>query len=275
MKRILLTGAAGKLGRVLTRRLLDFGYWLRLTDIQPGPSGLDGTEFVRVDLADGEAVMAMCEGVDAVVHLGAISKEDRFERILEANIRGTYHVFEGAHRHGNSRVVFASSAHVVGFHARGERLTEDCPYRPDTFYGLSNAYGELLARYYWDKHGLESACLRVGSAVSRPRNERHLSTWLSYGDLAKMVRRCLEVKKLGAGVFWGVSGNQQGWWSDRAAEVLGFQPSDDAETYRDEVQRESHRNDPIARQYQGGSMCSDGFTRESSPQVPGSPRRIR
>jgi uronate dehydrogenase len=178
----------------------------------------------------GEARRAVA-GCDAVVHLAAIPVEDEFERILESNLRGTYNLLEAARLEGCSRVVLASSNHVTGFHAVDEHIGTDAPRRPDSFYGLSKSYGEDLGRLYFDRHGIEVACLRIGSMLERPTEERHLSTWLSHRDCVQLVRRCLEVETLDYLVVYGVSANRRSWWRRDGWERIGYRPEDDAEAF--------------------------------------------
>lgn len=260
MTRLLITGAAGNLGRVLTRGLADKGYGLLLSDVAPVAAIPDGARFAAADLADKDGVLALCEGIDAIVHFGAIASEAPFEAVLEANIRGTYHIFEGA-RQNHARVIFASSNHSIGFHERDEKLGEDCHFRADGFYGLSKAYGELLGRYYWDKHGVESASLRIGSCFAEPADVRQLKTWLSFADLVALVDRCLAVPALGCAVFWGVSDNAGKWWSDSAGTRIGFAPRDSADAFAGKVAESAADRDPVAARYQGGAFCAEGYSR--------------
>ena len=119
--RLLLTGAAGGLGKVLRERLRPYADVLRLSDIAPlAPAAGAHEEVVPCDLADKAAVDALVAGCDAIVHLGGVSVERPFEEILEANIKGVFHLYEAARRHGVKRVVFASSNHVIGFYKQGE-----------------------------------------------------------------------------------------------------------------------------------------------------------
>jgi len=259
MSTIFLTGAAGNLGRVLSAGLAD-EHKLRLMDIVTARQIPDGAVFRLADLADKDTVLALCEGVDAIVHFGAISTEASFEEILEANLRGTYHIFEGARRNG-ARVVFASSNHAIGFHQRDEALTEDCQLRPDSYYGLSKAYGELLGRTYWDKYGVENACLRIGSCFAEPADRRQLHTWLSFADLTALVRCCLAVDTLGHAVYWGVSENTGRWWSDLAREQIGFSSEESADAYGSIVEGSEDDMNPVAGRYQGGAFCADGYSR--------------
>jgi uronate dehydrogenase len=265
MTKVLLTGAAGNLGRVLSAGLAD-DYTLRLTDIVTAHEIPDGAIFRPADLADKDTVLALCEGVDAIVHFGAISKEASFEDILEANLRGTYHIFEGARRN-NARVIFASSNHAIGYHERGDAVSEDCHLRPDSYYGLSKAYGELLGRTYWAKHGVENACLRIGSCFAEPADRRQLHTWMSFADLTALVRCCLTADTLGHAVYWGVSDNTGRWWSDMAGEQIGFRPKDSADAYASTVEGSAADIDPVAARYQGGAFCSEGYSRsEPAPR---------
>lgn len=257
--RLLLTGAAGGLGRVLRDSLKPYARTLRLSDIAGMEAAGAHEEVVPCDLADKAAVDALLQGCDAVVHLGGISVERPFEEILDANIRGVFHLYEAARRHGVRRVVFASSNHVVGFHRQGDRLDADAPRRPDGYYGLSKSYGEDLSRFYFDRYGIETACIRIGSSFPEPRDRRMLSTWLSYRDLAELIRCCLFTPALGHTVVYGLSANRDGWWDNRQAAHLGFVARDSAEAFRDKVEAQPPLDpaDPAGR-YQGGGFVKAG-----------------
>lgn len=259
IQRLLLTGAAGGLGQVLREGLRPFAHTLRLSDIAGmAPAGA-GEEVVSCDLADKAAVDALVQGCDAVVHLGGLSTEYAFEQILEANIKGVFHLYEGARRHGVRRVVFASSNHVVGFHRQGEVLDANCARRPDSYYGLSKSFGEDLSRFYFDRYGIETACLRIGSSFPEPKDRRMLVTWLSFRDLIELVRRCLFAPALGHTVVYGASDNRDKWWDNAQAAHLGFRPRDSSEPFRAKVEAQPELDpaDP-ARLYQGGAFVKAG-----------------
>src|SRR5689334_1929694 len=137
INRLLLTSAARALGKVLRHGLKPYAGVLPLSDIADMAPAGEREEVVRCDLADQASVDALVKGCDAIVHLGGVSVERTFEEILEANIKGVFHIYEGARRHGAKRVVFASSNHVIGFHEQGKVIDADCLKRPDGYYGLS------------------------------------------------------------------------------------------------------------------------------------------
>lgn len=270
-KPVLLTGASGNLGRALTRALSDLGWTLRLTDIAPFPDPVpERARFVKCDLNDGLALVRMAEGCGAILHFGGVSVERPFEEVMGPNLRGLYHVYEAARREG-ARVVFASSNHSIGFHERPtgnqERLDYDCAFRPDGYYGLSKAYGELMGRMYWDKHGVENVNLRIGSCFPMPADNRMLSTWLSYADLARLVERCVVADRAGHAVIWACSDNPASFWGKDHRDRIGWAPQDTAEVHREAVQ--GIRADPVTERYQGGGYTVIEYSRAApSPRDP-------
>jgi uronate dehydrogenase len=233
---ILITGAAGGVGTLMRPRLARRGRTLRLLDIAPLEAEA-GEEVVRASVTDLDALTEACEGVDALIHLGGISTEAAWDRILEVNIDGTYKVFEAARRAAVPRVVFASSNHVVGFHSPDEYpLAEEAQSLPDTYYGVSKATGEALGALYHHRYGLDVICIRILSCFAKPPNVRALSTWLSPDDCARLLEACLAVDRPGYRVVYGVSENTRGGWVSLAgARALGYVSKDDAEVYAQEV----------------------------------------
>jgi uronate dehydrogenase len=259
-KRLLLTGAGGGLGRVLRERIKPWADVVRLNDcVDLGPAR-EGEEIMCCDLADKAAVMEMMEGVDAVLHFGGISVEDRFERIVQANILGLHNLYEAVYKHGVKRVIYASSSHVVGYYPTTELVDADKPLRPDGYYGLSKCFGEALSRYYFDRLGVETVCLRIGSSFAEPKNARMLSTFLSHDDLVELLRCALFTPRVGHTITFGVSDNDRVWWDNRKAAHLGFRPKDSsrpfAHLFPDSAQRPPR--DDITTIYQGGPFLTDG-----------------
>lgn len=257
-KPVLITGASGNLGRFLTKALGAEGWTLRLTDMTPFPDELPpGASFRRVDLADGLEVVRLIEGCGLVLHFGGASTDEwAFESVVDANLRGLYHVYEGA-RLAGARVVFASSNHAIGFHERTETLDADCALMPDSLYGASKAFGEVLGRLYWMKHGVESVSVRIGSCFPEPIDERMLSTWLSYPDLGRMMVACGTAATTGCSMLWGASNNKRSFWGRDDREAIGWTPQDSADVFENKVLGKVS-NSPAAEKYQGGIYTSRG-----------------
>ncbi|MGD0107914.1 MAG: NAD(P)-dependent oxidoreductase [Rhodopila sp.] len=258
---VLLTGASGALGQVLARALAAQGWALRLTDRVAFPDPVPaGARFVQADLTDGPAILRLAEGCGTILHFGGISVEQPFETVIGPNIRGLYHAYEAARRE-NARMVFASSNHTVGFHKRTETLDEDCDFRPDGYYGLSKVYGELMGRLYWNKHGVSSVFLRIGSCTPEPTDDRMLATWFSHGDLVSLVERSTLAAIEECHVVWGVSDNaRMTWWRDDARAALEWTPRDSVDGFTALLDGRTSGN-PVAERYQGGGYCAMEYSR--------------
>ena len=264
-KPVLLTGASGNLGRMLAKPLAAEGWTLRLTDITPFPDPLPtGAAFTRADLNDGMTILRLAEGCGAIVHLGGVSVERPFEEVLGPNIRGLYHIYEAARRE-HARVIFASSNHSIGFHERTESIGANTQFLPDGFYGLSKAYGELMGRLYWFKHGVESVFIRIGSCFPEPTNARMLASWMSYPDLARLVVRCVSTEKVGCRVVWGASDNSRmTWWRDDGRDGLEWAPQDSADPFAGQLAGKVS-GDPIEERYMGGNFSALDYSRADPP----------
>jgi len=259
-ERLLLTGAAGGLGRVLRPRLKRLCRVLRVSDIAAMDPAGEGEEVVVAPLEDAAAVHALAAGVQAIVHLGGVSVEGPFEPILQANIVGVHNLYEAARQHGVGRIVFASSNHVTGFYRQDEVISPRDPVRPDGHYGLSKAFGENLSRFYFDRYGIETVCLRIGSSFPEPKDRRMLATWLSYDDLERLVTASLTAPVVGHSVIYGLSDNTTRWWDNTAASHIGFRAEDSSEPFRaaaEARQAQLDRSDP-ATIFQGGGFVTKG-----------------
>jgi uronate dehydrogenase len=248
MSTVLLTGAAGTIGTSLRASLPELGWTVRSFDRTAG----DGITVGDVtNPADLDAIVA---GADLIVHLAGQPTEAPWPVIRDANIEGSYQLFEAARRHGVRRVVYASSNHATGFTPLAPDLPADTPVRPDTLYGVSKAFGEALARYYVERYGFAVACLRIGTFGERPPDQRALSTWLSPSDCARLVDACLRSDALDFALVWGISANTRRTWSLAAGNALGYFPVDDAEAFADEVS--------AGPAYPSDSFVGGGFTSE-------------
>jgi nucleoside-diphosphate-sugar epimerase len=239
-KKVLVTGAAGRIGESLREHLRD-RYQLRCMYHRTVRPAVGDEEVVIGNITDFEDVKKATEGVDAVVHLAANpAVEAPWDDAFHINMGGTYNVYEAARQLGVGKIVFASTNHVAGYYElENIYANPEMPVRPDGYYGASKAFGEALGRYYSDAFGLSIICLRIGSFLPRPQNARNLATWLSPRDMAQLTWRGIESDARFL-VCYGISGNTRRYWDiGSAVEVLGFEPEDNAEEYAAEFLPES------------------------------------
>jgi uronate dehydrogenase len=259
--RLLLTGAAGGVGKVIRPRVAPFAQTIRVSDLAAAlPSkAASNEEVVACDLADKQAVDGLVAGCDAVIHLGGVSVERPFEEVLEANIKGVYNLYEAARRHGVKRIIFASSNHVTGFYRQDEKIDAHALRRPDGYYGLSKSFGEDVAQFYFDRYGIETVSIRIGSAFPEPKDRRMMASWLSYDDLLDLLQRSLFTPDVGHTVVYGMSDNQVKWWDNRYADKLGFAPRDSSEPFRAKVEQQpAPAPGSAAAVLQGGAFTTTG-----------------
>jgi len=264
MKRVLITGAGGEIGRALRAGFSGHYPRLRLLDINPQDPACAGEELLTADITDLGAATTALKDVDCVVHLAGIPREDAWETILPTNIVGTYNVFEAARLNGVKRVVFASSNHTVGYHRVARRIGIDVEPRPDSRYGVSKVFGEALGRMYADKYGLSVACLRIGSYRERPLDARQLSTWISPRDMVQLARRCIDAPDFHFLIAYGVSGNTRNRWLDPNADFLGYKPQDNAEEFAPELAGKTAPPGDPAAEFHGGPFCALEFAGDMS-----------
>ena len=260
--RIAITGGAGLIGGILRRTFADEyadRYSVTALDLKGDP----GQRIDAVDSTDANGLAAAFRDHDVVIDLAAgTSSSLAWQPTYDNNIPSAYNALQAAQAAGVRRVVFASSNHATGAYENDapyrqvvtgdytglqpgsfDRISADSPIRPDGPYGIAKAFGELAGRYYAEYHGVSVLCLRIGTvnAAGRPQTIRQLATLLTHGDLLRLVVACIEAPADRMfGIYYGVSANTWRIWDiDVAAAEIGYQPQDDAERWRTEVQQES------------------------------------
>jgi len=255
---LLPTGAAGTLGRALRARFAPRCQTLRLSDLGPSAGLAANEQDQPCNLADRAGMEALLRGVDAVLHFGGVSVENPFETVAPANIEGVFNLYEAARLSGARRIVFASSNHTTGCYAQGEAIGPDSAPRPDGYYGVSKLFGENMASLYWDRYGIETVSLRIGTATPEPPDRRGLSTWLSLDDLERLVLAALTAPDVGCLTVYGVSANPARWWSDAGWAQIGYAPQDSAEAWRERLQDLTPPPESPEARLQGGSFLGIG-----------------
>ncbi|MDR5903557.1 NAD-dependent epimerase/dehydratase family protein [Halomonas icarae] len=243
--RILITGAAGRLGSELRKGLAPLSNNFRLVDRVEITDIKDNEEAFVFDLADEFSVDKAVEGVEAIIHFGGAPLERPWDEILDSNIRGSYNIYESARRHGIKRVIYASSVHAIGYHKIDDNIDCDAKPRPDSLYGVSKNFVESLSSLYWDKFGIESACIRIFSSFPEPADRRMLWSWLSFDDCVRLVSACLTAPHIGHTITAGISDNKVKPINMDNAGHIGYVPHDSAEPYRESVESKTKPADPM------------------------------
>jgi len=254
LKRVLVTGASGLIGRVVLERLAGH-YEFSALNRRP----VSGIPCVQADIADFDAIRPAFDNIDTVVHLAGYtgSAEDPsvadWEGNLNGHIIGTRNTLEASRQAGVGRVVFVSSGcAILGYEREfpynhlvaGEydRVPETWPMadhtwpvRPDGIYGAAKVFGEAAGHYYSDAHGLSVLCLRIGAVLDtdRPKLRRHYPGYLSQRDIAQAIRKSIDAPdSVRYEIFDIISRNRWAWRSiQHARHVLGYEPEDSADDF--------------------------------------------
>lgn len=260
-QRVLITGAAGRIGRTLSQAFEGRYHLLRLIDRLPIKTSRPETQSITAELSDQVALSEAMKDIDCVVHLAAIPDERPFEELLEPNIMGVYHLFEAARQARIKRVIYASSIQAVGFHRMETGVGQNSRIRPSGYYGVTKAFGEALASLYADKFGISVACLRIASFEPAPQDQRQLATWLSPADCISLFKACIEAERFSFAMAYGVSANDRTVVRDDTPAAIGFRPNDNAELFRGVIGFDPELKTATTT-FTGGEYCGREFVGE-------------
>jgi len=231
--RILVTGAAGYVGRRVAREL-SAAHEVRGGDLRPPPNA---PACLRLDVTRFDEVLEATRGCDAVVHLAVASghegeyEEPAFNQLrFDVNVKGTWNVLEAARQTGVRRVVFTSSLMVVWGYPPPEWVAGDAPPRPVGTYAVTKQLGEVMCRHYAEQHGVSTVCLRISKPIDPDdpawRGKRVRPQWLAFGDLTRAYRLAVERADIGFEIVTLVGDTSRRRWDlGRAETVLGYCPT--------------------------------------------------
>ncbi|KRF18848.1 epimerase [Nocardioides sp. Soil797] len=258
--KVLVTGAAGSIGQVVTLGLIDRGHHVIGLDRLPAPDGFEGT-WHTADCADPDAVLDAfaAQPLDGVVHLAGHPDEASLGDALTSHVVTTAALLDAMGAHEVSRIVFASSNHAVGRTPRRDLISDDALPRPDTFYGVGKVAAEAVLQMYVDRYGIDAIACRIGSFLPEPITRRHLATWLSHDDCVRMVHAALTATAPGYAVVYGISANTEAWWDLEPGRRIGYQPQDDAAAFADRLPERPE--DEAEAAHVGGPFATEAFHR--------------
>ena len=245
-RRLLLTGAAGRIGTALRRPMATAFAAVRAADLGVLEAIADNEETVASDLTDSGACQRLVAGCDAILHLaGHRNVRDR-RQVFEVGVRGTYNLFEAARQADVRRIVYASSLHAIGMYPFGAPIGPRQPARPDSFYAVSKLFGESMLQYYHEKLGIDAVCLQIGSFLERPASVPALTTWLSPDDLVAITLAALTTPAVGFRIVHAISTNARIAGMPTGLSEIGATPSSNAEAYADAVLAVDQEATPLA-----------------------------
>lgn len=239
MRRVLLTGATGRIGGSFFEEMRD-KYWFRLASRSVDKmSGVEPHEKFPLDVADLDACQEACRDIDTVLHLAAnpSTKAGFYEALLDQNVKGAFNIFQAALDQSCRRVVYASSIQLAEGYPLDTQLTEDMPTKAVNMYGVCKAFAESAAHYFSKVHGLSCLCVRVGNYAgnsdSMEADARRLSAWISERDMNHLFERAIEADDdLMYAILHGVSDNRFKRLDIRKTrELVGYAPQDNSFDY--------------------------------------------
>jgi len=235
-RRVLVTGAAGKIGSYFaehSHRKYDLRLMVRESDDRATVERFG--EAVVGDITDLDRMKELCAGIDTVLHLAANPSPDTaWDDALNVNIAGTYNTFVAAKAANCRRFIYASSIHAVSGYPADVQVKTSEPVNPGDLYGVTKCFGEALGRYMAEKEGLSTIALRIGAfqPIEAAESEGGLGmidAFVSQRDLNQLIERCIDVENLKFAILHGLSDNRfKRLDISDAKELVGYAPQDDA-----------------------------------------------
>ena len=234
---VLVTGAGGTIGSSFAEQAAD-RYRLRLM-ISPGGDSSkikDFGEVVEADLADLESLKKVFTGVDMCVHLaGDPDAGDVWDKLLHANIIGTYNAFAAAVATKCKRVIFASSIHAVSGYPRDVQVKANEPVNPGDIYGVTKCFGEALARYVAEQEGVSAVAIRIcafqpnSTIEDKNKGVSIADAWISPRDMTQLICKCLDATHVKFAIVHGLSDCEfKRLDISNARDVFGYAPQDNS-----------------------------------------------
>lgn len=228
--RIVITGAAGRLGSIVRKHLSQSpDHEQVLIDCNN-----HGDPAIRLaDLATNYTAWdELFDGAEVVIHLAADPRpEAPWQAVARNNIDVTINVFRAAATHNVRRVIYASTLTTMdGYRYNTGPISADWAPRPVTFYAISKLIGETIGRMFAESHNMSVICLRLGAVQTGVRTPGRGSTlwnrakWLSKDDLCQAIVKAILIKDVVFMVLPVISDNESKTWDlSKTCTILGYE----------------------------------------------------
>ena len=234
---VLLTGAEGAIGRVVSPALRAAGFRVREFDHKPDAEHApDVEDNIQADMTEPGVLDRAAQGVGAIVHLAAFpNPADFLDVLLQPNVVGLYRVLEAARKNNVGKLILASSVQTVN--AAGPSPVSVTTAKPTNHYGLTKVWAETAGEMYSRLHDLPVLAVRIGwfprnpgeAAQIRDGDEGGSKVYLSHDDAGRFFVRALEAEWAGYHTVYAVSRAGDGrprFDPDPARRVVGYEPQD-------------------------------------------------
>ena len=223
--KVLITGAAGAIGSVLTKGL-QTRHDLRGFDNQPMP---DLQDAIVGDITDFELVKSVVTDMDAIIHLVNVPGGE-WDHSLQ-NMIGTYNVFEAAHQCEVARIAYASRAGILpqSFYPRTIQRTADMLPKPESYYTITKVFGESMGYMYSARYDMEVVSVRIGN-FNAERDQPEHPHHLSHGDCVRVFEQAICHPDVNYEMVFGVSDSDWPLYDlEHGRQVIGYHPQDQSQ----------------------------------------------
>ncbi|MBM3934914.1 MAG: NAD(P)-dependent oxidoreductase [SAR202 cluster bacterium] len=231
--KVLITGAAGTIGRILTKAFLG-KYELRGLDRSPMQLL---TDTVEGDVTDYATVARATAGMDAVIHLTNVRGKE-FEYPMQS-ITGTYNVFESSRVNGVTTIAFASRGGLFPWKRipRSVTRTADMLWQPSDFYTITKVVGEGFGDMYSSRYGLSVVSVRIGSIDPEEQELNHPHI-LSHRDCVAVFEAAIKYRGGKHERVFGVSDSNWLLYDvENGRKTIGYYPKDKSIVPESEIER--------------------------------------
>ena len=228
--KVLITGAAGAIGSVLTKGL-QTRHDLRGFDNQPMP---DLQDAIVGDITDFELVKSVVTDMDAIIHLVNVPGGE-WDHSLQ-NMIGTYNVFEAAHQCEVARIAYASRAGILpqSFYPRTMQRTTDMLPKPESYYTITKVFGESMGYMYSARYDMEVVSVRIGN-FNAERDQPEHPHHLSHGDCVRVFEQAICHPDVNYEMVFGVSDSDWPLYDlEHGRQVIGYHPLDQSQVSEDD-----------------------------------------